>query len=791
MSLRRSGRGQKKSTSSSQTLPRQFFPAIVDQILKEGCVSDSGDDRAKRRKLFESSMTSSQFSYHWGLYKKSKSGQSAMAAAAIALPLNESKDSETAPSERTPPRRDAPAAGPLSPGRAFMEKQPDLGAMAKYSFSYSYSVLTEVAVNNSGRKNPRRTKSVIAAEKMIYRVAYKWATENMAKYKWSPRTAAKKARQVYGKHAPSKSTLRRFLQSGREPGTSPIKPGQQRMIPVAVEEKLAEMIMFWANIGYITNRTFVIQQMINTIKQTELLYYFCHNGDARRPISERCNSWYYRFIGKNETVSATSALPQEIIRQRWSTAENIKMHYDVLQKYFLEAKVAAWVNADGDECAEQDEGATFTITDASRILSMDETKLSLDMTECNTKTLHKKGEKNNIPATKSGKCATGVACNGADGTRYPPFFIWARAKQEGAITDLKGAPTSSIWDSTKKRYLPSLHQANTKGSMTWEFFIEWMESVIVNVVRPTKEKPIVLLCDGHGSHLRYECVEYAAENNIMILLRPPHTSHIVQGEDVHGFGLLKREFNEAKERKQNSLFARALRIQKDGGIVHQKDRELQWYHLMPLICTPWEKAFSKANILTAWAKIGVSPFTRCVENKLKESEEKKGIRAQAAAAMLIRLEDADEPEVDADEPNVDDLQTRPNRRSSADWWTTCISAPEAFQKQKEQHEIRTAEEEKANEARETRTREQLERVNEMIVQGSTILRSDRRLESLRIHELKQCLAAKGIYPGQKPAKKYRGLSKRDLLGQLNDVLAASSSSPPPPAPSTDGTTSQQ
>jgi hypothetical protein len=49
----------------------------------------------------------------------------------------------------------------------------------------------------------------------------------------------------------------------------------------------------------------------------------------------------------------------------------------------------------------------------------------------------------------------------------------------------------------------------------------------------TKEKTgghtCVVLMDGHSSHYTLELLEYARENNIVILGYPPHCTHVLRG----------------------------------------------------------------------------------------------------------------------------------------------------------------------------------------------------------------------------------------------------------------------
>ena len=47
--------------------------------------------------------------------------------------------------------------------------------------------------------------------------------------------------------------------------------------------------------------------------------------------------------------------------------------------------------------------------------------------------------------------------------------------------------------------------------------------------------------------MTWELIQWATEHHIMILLRPPHTTAVTQGEDVWGFGLFKTAYVSAKE----------------------------------------------------------------------------------------------------------------------------------------------------------------------------------------------------------------------------------------------------
>eukprot|EP00965_Chrysotila_dentata_P120645 3989674-Pleurochrysis_carterae.AAC.2 len=46
----------------------------------------------------------------------------------------------------------------------------------------------------------------------------------------------------------------------------------------------------------------------------------------------------------------------------------------------------------------------------------------------------------------------------------------------------------------------------------------------------TPEKPLVIICDGHGSHLMLALVDFCRANNITTILLVPHMSHLTQGK---------------------------------------------------------------------------------------------------------------------------------------------------------------------------------------------------------------------------------------------------------------------
>ena len=101
-------------------------------------------------------------------------------------------------------------------------------------------------------------------------------------------------------------------------------------------------------------------------------------------------------------------------------------------------------------------------------------------------------------------------------------------------------------------------------------------------------------------------------------MRLPHTTHVLQGEDVQYFTIFKPQYLRAKyELTQARLFL-------------GKSPRLTAGDLLLCAKEAWETAFNLEHSLKAWAKIGVSPFTRCVYWDLKKAEDKRAAVAVAA-----------------------------------------------------------------------------------------------------------------------------------------------------------------
>ncbi len=83
-----------------------------------------------------------------------------------------------------------------------------------------------------------------------------------------------------------------------------------------------------------------------------------------------------------------------------------------------------------------------------------------------------------------------------------------------------------------------LYTCSVNGWTNEALFLVWLH--FTKHATPSKEEPVLLILDNHGSHLTLEAYNFCHDNNIAMLSLP---SHRLQPLVVVFFGPLKRAFN--------------------------------------------------------------------------------------------------------------------------------------------------------------------------------------------------------------------------------------------------------
>lgn len=175
---------------------------------------------------------------------------------------------------------------------------------------------------------------------------------------------------------------------------------------------------------------------------------------------------------------------------------------------------------------------------------------------------------------------TAVECVSARGIVLPPLIILKSVNKLLDWYNLPGLPPD--WSITE----------SPNGWTSDEIGIEWLQKIFDPISRPlTIGRYRMLVLDGHSSHLTPKFDQYCAENDIIPVCMPPHSSHLLQPLDVGVFAVLKR------------LYGRAVENRMRCGVNHiDKDDFLTIYLEIR------DKAYSIQNIKSGFIATGIYPF---------------------------------------------------------------------------------------------------------------------------------------------------------------------------------------
>ena len=310
------------------------------------------------------------------------------------------------------------------------------------------------------------------------------------------------------------------------------------------------------------------------------------------------------------------------------------------------------------------------ITKPGRIVSFDESHITLDQMDSSKsaqeRIVCRKGDTGECLSNKErGGDATVVGGSTAAGDRLPPMFIFPTTTWPPSWTD--GAPESSLVDPATNKFRQATFWGNKKGGMTFELGLRYLQNNVAPCFPDmSPDNPVVIICDGHGSHVTLEVVEYCRRVGFVLCLRPPHTSTISQGEDTTNFPFMKAEFRMQKHRVLSSLL--------DVG----KLPKLRWSDLMACIKTPYMMSFSRERNLKAWSVIGVVPFTRKVYWDLVRAERKVDIATSKTdlnfnvlrfgKRSLTANVNVEEDEEEEEDVHVEQPRTKGPRLDSSKLW---------------------------------------------------------------------------------------------------------------------------
>ena len=135
----------------------------------------------------------------------------------------------------------------------------------------------------------------------------------------------------------------------------------------------------------------------------------------------------------------------------------------------------------------------------------------------------------------------------------------------------------------------TLYGLSEKGWTDMELFGYWMDTLFLPNIPPARS--VLLLLDGHSLHYEPDTIHLAANQGVIVLYLPPHTTHVSQPLDVSFFRPLKVYWSEACHQY----------MQETGRVVTK-------YQFSSLFSKAWYKAIKPETLVSGFRKVGICPF---------------------------------------------------------------------------------------------------------------------------------------------------------------------------------------
>lgn len=349
------------------------------------------------------------------------------------------------------------------------------------------------------------------------------------------------------------------------------KSGPQPLLTVEGEKKLANWVITLAKCGFPVKKIDLLETVEAIVKNTDIESLF-KNG---RPGQK----WYQNFLKRHPMISVREA--ESVNKARAIiTEESIRAWFRDLKNYLTESK-----NED-------------ILEDPDRILNGDEAGFS--MCPKTGKVLAPRGWKNlySIKIGNEKDNITVLIVFTASGKICPPLVLFPYVRPPAALVE--NMPSNWILG------------RSDSGWMKGDVFFEFIANDFDNWVTQNKlKRPILLLIDGHKSHMTMQLSEFCDQNGIILYALPPNTTHILQPADVSVFKPLKTEWKNTVRRWQN---------QQEN--VNRSVNKLNF-------CKVFQQALNSTDmtnhIKNGFRKCGLYPFnvdnvdyTKCVKNVLEQ-----------------------------------------------------------------------------------------------------------------------------------------------------------------------------
>ncbi|XP_064605782.1 uncharacterized protein LOC135470678 [Liolophura sinensis] len=236
-------------------------------------------------------------------------------------------------------------------------------------------------------------------------------------------------------------------------------------------------------------------------------------------------------------------------------------------------------------------------------------------------------------------------CASATGKLPPPYVVY----------NSKNLYKDWITDGPKD----TAYVSSTNGWMEGALYLDWFETIFLKHTEDVKDKPRVLIFDGHASHLSLALIKKARDNNVVLLRLPAHLTHILQPLD-------RAVFRPVKIKWQSMLlkFART-----HNGPVGKRQ-------FPKMLKQPVEESFRPHTVLAGFSSTGIYPFNdQAVEIEARPQSPQPSVPTPSQTSPLPVLSPTPGPASTAPSPTPGPASTAPSPGSSSSETPTVLSSP--------------------------------------------------------------------------------------------------------------------
>ena len=350
-------------------------------------------------------------------------------------------------------------------------------------------------------------------------------------------------------------------------------PGPSTVLTKEEEDALVSYLIYMAERGFPLTMKMVLAFAWAIALRTGSADRFSPNGPSKH--------WWKNFKDRHPKLSLRKTDSLERSRAEALSPEVVNEYFNMLEKTIT------------------DNGL---LNSPRQIYNCDETFLPLN--ECKEKAVTLKNAKTVYSQAMGSTEHITMLCTGsASGAALPPMIIYPRSYPGGQYRF--GGPDDSIYAKSESGWVDS------------ELFFAWFKKIFLKFAVP--ERPVLLLVDGHKSHMTLDLIDLARSENVILFCLPPHCTHALQPLDVSVFKSLKAHFSRA---------LRAFCFTKKDFVVTKRD-------FARIVKEPFELSFSMSNIKHGFSKCGIFPLNRnAIESaKMLPSEMYQGGPSEKAGSL--------------------------------------------------------------------------------------------------------------------------------------------------------------